>query len=119
MTRIARTFASSLAAFLVAGAVATPVAHAWSSEDVAHPVVAPAKLQKKNGVTVVLFNRSGFYRDIKVAGQTYTMMPHHALSVTAPAGTQVVAAGAGFSNREGTVLVTIYPELKNATVYIN
>lgn len=116
MLRLTRSLASSLAIFLVVSAMA-PAADA-SLGRLFH--LHPAATQSKDArITVQVVNHSALFRDVKVDGHVYTLMPRHGLSITAPAGTAVYAASTGFGYRTGELLLSVTPETRGATVYLN
>ena len=118
MLRLTRTFASSLAILAIAAAMAPATANAWPIGKVFH--VHPATGQTQDArISVKVYNQAYVFRDVKVDGHVYTVMPHHGLVITAPAGTQVYAASTGFSHRRGDLLLTVTPATKDQTVYIN
>ena len=117
MLRITRTLACSLAILIVVGAIAPAGAKASPLGKLLH--LHPGTKTQDTRITVHVFNQTGLFRDVKVDGHTYTLMPHHGLSITAPVGTPVYAASTGYAHRAGELLFTLTPETKGATVYIN
>jgi hypothetical protein len=107
----------SLALLIFAGAVAPVGVNAASFGRILHlhPGGAPAK---DGRITVVLFNNGAMFREVKIDGRNYAVLPHHAISVTASPGTQVLSAGPGEA-RPGEVLVTLDRSVKDATIYLN
>jgi hypothetical protein len=117
MLRITRTLACTLAILIVAGAIAPAGANASPLGKLLH--LHPGTKTQDARITVHVFNQTGLFREVKVDGHVYTMMPHHGIVITALAGTPVYAASAGFAHREGELLFTVSPATKGATVYIN
>lgn len=113
MLRLTRSFAA-----LVLAATLTPVAaYAWPLGKALH--MHPADEPKDGRVTVHVFNYAPIFRDIKVDGQTYTILPHHEVAVTAPAGTQIFAGSSGYGYHRGDLLATVSPETSKDVVALN
>jgi hypothetical protein len=113
MLRITR----SLAIFILVGAITPVAANAASFGRILH--LHPGSAHAADGrITVVLFNNSAMFREVKIDGRNYTVLPRHAISVTASLGTQVISAGPG-NARPGEVLVTLDRSVKDATIYLN
>jgi hypothetical protein len=107
----------SLAVLIFAGAIAPVGADAASLGRILH--LHPGSPHPVEGrITVVLFNNRAMFREVKIDGRNYAVMPHHAISVTALPGTQVLSAGPGAA-RPGEVLVTLDRSVKDATIYLN
>ena len=107
----------SLAAALVLAATLAPsAAFAW-------PVGRMLHFHSKNAnndgrLAVHVYNGATVFYDIKIAGQTYTVLPHHSVLVTAPAGTQIFAATPGLQFHKGDLLATVSPATSNQTVVL-
>jgi hypothetical protein len=118
MLRITRTIASSLALFVVAGAIATPAAIAWSTDGAYHEASYTAQ-KKGASVTFQIFNKADDVQQVKVAEQVYKLDPHSAVKITAPAGAQVIAASDSKSHHNGDVLFEVSTALKGNTASID
>jgi hypothetical protein len=104
--------ANSLAVVLLAGSMAPATDNAWplgrslQSPPIARTSDAP--------ITFRLVNKAGGVRQVKAGGRVYTLMPHDALSITVPEGTEVFAVGKRFGHRDGDLLFAVTPSLKGA-----
>jgi hypothetical protein len=118
MLRMTRVLASSLALFLVAGAVAPATANAWplGKGSHLHPASDPSKVAQ---ISLLIHNRGEAAEEVKVSGQTYTVQPHASVTIKAPVGTQVYAGSAGTGFKSGDLLFSVSPEMKDATVSFN
>jgi len=112
--RIARSLAVPVAAFALA-ATASTSAFAWPHFLTVHrhPSVPDTR------ITVNLFNSNSIARQIKVNDRIYTMQAHQALSIKAPAGTNVYAENAGRLHQKGEVLFPVIPQLQDKTLLLN
>jgi hypothetical protein len=70
-------------------------------------------------VYVTLVNQSTLFRDVKIDGHNYTVMPHELLAIKAPAGTVVYAASSFGRIHRGDTLVALTPSLDHSRVAIN
>lgn len=70
-------------------------------------------------ITVHLSNKSGLVQQVKVGDRRYILMPNGALSITAPAGTDVIAVDNGFKHRAGDKLCSLTPDMNLETVVIH
>jgi hypothetical protein len=70
-------------------------------------------------VNVTLVNQSTLFRDVKIDGRNYTVMPHELLAIKAPAGTVVYAASSFGRIHRGDTLVALTPSLDHSRVSIN
>lgn len=113
-----RVVANSLVAFLLAGSMARASDNAWPLGRFfhSHPIVGQTEDAR---ITFQLVNKGGLVQQVKVAGRIYTLMPHGALSITAPEGTEVFAVGKGFGHRAGDLLFSVTPSLKDDAVSID
>lgn len=118
MLRLIRTLASSLAVIIVAGAIAPVSANASPLGKLLHLHVTGAQIMDAR-ITVQVYNQAPLFRDVKVDGHVYTLMPRHGLSIKAPVGTPVYAASTGFGHRKGELLFTVTPKTKDTTFFIN
>lgn len=107
----------SLAALVFAATLAPCAAYAWPVGKALHLHAEDSKLDGR--LTVHVFNQAVTFRDIKVGEKTYTMLPHHGLVVTAPAGTQIYAASSGFRMHRGDLIATVSPATSNETVLVH
>ena len=108
----------SLAAFILAGAMSPTTANAWPLGRLFH-LHPTANAAADNRITFQLVNKGGLVQHVKVAGRVYTLMPHGALAITAPEGTEVFAMSQGFGHRKGDLLFTVTPALKSDAVSID
>ncbi len=61
-------------------------------------------------LTVTVRNEAEHFRDVRIAGHVYTVMPNHILIVTAPAGTLIYAASnMSPQHSKGSVLASVEP----------
>jgi hypothetical protein len=70
-------------------------------------------------VFVTLENKSPVFRDVKIAGHSYTLQPHDLLTVKGPAGTVVYAASAFGNVHRGDALVELEPSMDHSRVAIH
>ena len=110
--------ANSLAALLLAGSMARASDNSWPLGRFfqSHPATGQTEDAR---ITFQLVNKGGLVQHVKVAGRIYTLMPHGALSITAPAGTEVFAARKGLGHRAGDLLFTVTPSLKDDALSID
>ena len=80
-----------------------------------HPHAASADTR----VSVTLVNDSNAFRDVKVAGQVYTVLSHRAITIKAPIGTVVYAASKTLSYKRGDVMMEVNPKLDKQKIVIN
>jgi hypothetical protein len=74
---------------------------------------------KDTRVYVTLVNQSTLFRDVKIDGRNYTLMPHELLAIKAPVGTVVYAASSFARMHRGDTLVALTPSLDHSRVTIN
>ena len=75
--------------------------------------------KKDTRVFVTLVNKSPVFRDVKIDGRNYTLLPNELLTVKGPTGT-VVYAGSAFGNcRRGDALVALTPSMDHTRVAIH
>ena len=110
--------ANSLAALLLAGSMARASDNSWPLGRFfqSHPATGQTEDTR---ITFQLVNKGGLVKQVKVAGRIYTLMPHGALSITAPAGTEVFAIRKGLGHRVGDLLFTVTPSLKDDALSID
>lgn len=118
MLRITRTVAGSLAILIVAGTIAPAAANAALSDGAYNQVSYNAQKKGAN-VTFQLYNKGEGVQQVKVAGQVYTLQPHSAQKITAPAGSEVYAASESKSHHDGELLFSVTEALKGNTVSID
>ncbi len=70
-------------------------------------------------VTVRIANKGPLFRDIKVDGHVYTILPNKFITITAPAGTSVYTESTGGLHHKGDLLFEVVPQLRGAIVSIN
>jgi DNA-binding beta-propeller fold protein YncE len=113
--RIARSLVVPVAAFALAGTASTS-AFAWPHFfSHRHPGV----LQADTRITVNLFNSNSVARQVKINDRIYTMQPHQALTIKAPAGTNVYAENSGRLHQKGEVLFPVIAQLQDKTLLLN
>jgi len=108
----------SLTAFILAGAMAPATANAWPLGRLFH-LHPTANTAADARITFQLVNKGGLVQQVKVAGHVYTLMPHGALAITAPEGTEVFAISPGFGHRKGDLLFAVTPAMKGDAVSID
>ena len=74
---------------------------------------------KDTRVYVTLVNQSTLFRDVKIDGRNYTLMPHELLAIKAPVGTVVYAASSFARIHRGDTLVALTPALDHSRVTLN
>jgi hypothetical protein len=75
--------------------------------------------KKDTRVFITLVNKSVVFRDVKIDGHTYTLLPHDLLTVKGPAGTVVYAASSFGKVHRGDALVALTPSMDHSRVDIN
>ena len=110
--------ANSLAVVLLAGSMAPATDNAWPLGRSLH-VDSTAARSVDATITFRIVHKGSGVRQVKVAGRVYTLMPHGALSITAPAGTEVFAARKSLGHRAGDLLFTVTPSLKDNALSID
>jgi hypothetical protein len=104
------TFAIAVSLF-VASAHASPLGRL-------HHLHSAAASAKESRISFTLYNRSEMTQDFDIAGQKYTLKPNSELTITAPAGAQVIAETENASHKKGDVLFTVQTTLRNQTVTV-
>jgi hypothetical protein len=105
------------ATFAIALSLFATTAHAWPLGRLLH--LHPAeKSAKDTRISFALYNKSGIIQDVDVAGHKYTLMPNSGVTITAPAGVEVVAQTVGLGHNKGDVLFAVQPSLQSDTVVI-
>ena len=90
-----------------------------SAADINHDLQLQHKNKKDARVFVTLVNKSVTFRDVKIDGHSYTLLPHELLTVKGPAGTVVYAASAFGKYHRGDALVALTPSMDHSRVAIN
>ena len=67
-------------------------------------------------VEVMLYNKADGFRDVKIEGHVYTVMPHQMLDIKAPAGTVVYADSRTLSLKRGDAILTVTDKLNHQRV---
>ena len=70
-------------------------------------------------VSLNLTNNGHSFKDVKIDGTIYTVLPHQSIAVKAPAGTPVYTETTGSLHHKGDVLFAVTPELQGTTVSLN
>jgi hypothetical protein len=117
MLRMTRVSGSLLAVLIFAGAIA-PAANAFPMGKLFHLHPHSAQTQDTR-ITVHVYNKGWIFQDLKVAGKTYTVLPHQGIEIQAPAGTEVYTESTSFAHRKGDLLFAVTPAMKDTTVSIN
>jgi hypothetical protein len=104
-------YASLAVLALSASAVVNPITH------LVHMHPRPA--QADNRISVVLYNNSLTFQDVKIGDHLYTVNARHTLEVKAPAGTVVYAASRSFSHQRGDAILEVTPKVGNQKININ
>ena len=78
-----------------------------------------ASRQLDTRVNLYLYNKGPMFRDVKVDGQVYTVLPHQTLTIKAPAGTAIYTESTGGLHRKGDLLFAVDPRMQNATLSID
>jgi hypothetical protein len=117
MLRMTRVCGSLLAVLVLTGATAS-VANAFPMGKLVslHPHSAQTQDAR---ITVHVYNKGSIFQDLKVAGKTYTVLPHQGLEIKAAAGTEVYAESTSFAHRKGDLLFAVTPAMKDTTISIN
>ena len=117
MLRMTRVSGSLLAVMVLAGAMA-PAANAFPMGKLFHLHPHAARTPDAR-ITVHVYNKGWIFQDLKVAGKTYTVLPHQGVEITAPAGTEVYTESTSFEHRKGDLLFAVTPAMKDTIVSIN
>lgn len=70
-------------------------------------------------VFVTLVNKSPVFRDVRIDGHIYTVMPNNLLTVKGPAGTMVYAASRYGNIRRGDTLLELTPAMDHSRISLN
>jgi hypothetical protein len=98
-------------------ALAVCTAASASAADLNHDFVTTHK--KDARVFVTLVNKGVTFRDVKIDGHTYTLLPHELLTVKGPAGTVVYAASSFGRYHRGDAVVALTPSLDHSRISLN
>jgi hypothetical protein len=105
-------------ALLVFAAMIAPTANASPLDVMFH--LHPRSTQAQDTrVDLEIYNKGYVFQDVKVAGKVYTVLPHSALKIKAPAGTEVYSESTGFGHHKGDLLFAVTPGMKGATISID
>ena len=69
-------------------------------------------------VALSIYNASEHFRDVKIDGHVYTVLPHQGLAVKAPEGTAVYTETTGAMHRKGDMLFAVSQTMQHSTVSI-
>jgi len=111
-----RFIGRSLSVLLVAGVIAPVSGNAWMFHSRTQPSVAQAQKAPDTRINVNFHNAGPIFKDVSVAGQTYTVPADGWLQIKAPAGTAVVAESTGSGHRKGDLLFAVTPKVSNSTI---
>ncbi len=103
--------ALALSASVVSTAAASPLPRLFHLHEHSTPV--------DRRVDFTLMNKSMAFREVNVAGQTYTINGLGTLAIKAPVGTVVYANTTTLEHKRGDVVLQVAPELKGKTVIMN
>ena len=70
-------------------------------------------------VEVTLYNQSTGFRDVKVEGHIYTVLPHQALFIKAQPGVVVYTDSRTLTHKRGDAILTVAPELNHKKVVLD
>ena len=110
--------ANSLAVVLLAGSMAPATDNAWPLGRSLH-VDSTAARSVDATITFRIVHKGSGVRQVKVAGRVYTLMPHGAVSISVPQGTEVFAVSGGFGHHAGDLLFAVKPSLNGDAVSID
>jgi hypothetical protein len=93
-------------------------AHAWPLGRLFHwhPTTAAVR---NSEIYFQLSNGSDLTQEVEVSGGDYALTPKSTLTLAATAGTPVISQSAGKGHREGEILFTVQPTLRNKTVIMH
>jgi hypothetical protein len=112
MLRLTRT----LAAIVLVATLTPAAAYAFPLGKALH--LHPKDSAPDGRVTIQVRNEAPMFRDIKIEGRTYTILPHRGVLVTAPAGTQIFAASTAFGLHRGDLIATVASATENETLVL-
>ena len=93
----------------VASSNAQPLSHLFHL----HPKVSALQDDR---ISVRLYNDRGNFKEVMVNGQSYTVLSHQVLHITAPVGTPVYVGANVPLHHRGDVLFTVAPEMQNQQI---
>ena len=103
---------SFTALLALAASLALPLpAHAWPLGRLLH--LHPASNLSKD-ISFVLLNQTAAVQNVTVGGRNLSLPSHASINLSAPAGTQVMAASAG-----PAMLFIVQPSMRHNTVVIH
>ena len=70
-------------------------------------------------VVLDLYNKGNMFRDVKVNGKVYTILPNQSVTIKAPQGTPVFINSTGALHHKGDLLFSVDPSMKNKVLFIN
>ena len=79
----------------------------------------PKAAQPDTRISVTLVNQAYSFRDVQVAGHTYTVNPSHTLTIKAPAGTVIYAASRTPLLHRGDVVLAVTPQYDHQRIALN
>ena len=79
----------------------------------------PRHAQPDTRVSLTLYNNGISFRDVKIAGHTYTVESHKSISVKAPAGTVIYADSKMVNYKRGDAIVEVSPSTENQKIVLN
>ena len=75
--------------------------------------------KKDARVFVTLVNKDPVFRDVKIGGHIYTVMPNELLTVKGPAGTMVYAASRYGKIQRGDALLELTPAMDHSRISLD
>jgi hypothetical protein len=70
-------------------------------------------------VNMQVYNKGETFRDVKIEGRIYTLLPHQYLNIKAPEGTGIYTNSTGSLHRKGDLLFSVDRSMKNKVLTIN
>ena len=100
---------SSLAVLAMSASAAVP-----SLANLVH--LHPRAARVDNRVALTLYNTAFSFRDVKIDGRSYTVLPNHLLDLHAPEGTRIYADSLTSRYRRGDILLEVTSGLQNQKI---
>jgi hypothetical protein len=70
-------------------------------------------------IVLDVYNKGNIFREVKIEGKVYTVLPHQSLTIKAPQGTPVFINSTGALHHKGDLLFSIDPSMKNKVLSID
>ncbi len=107
---------TSLATAVLSAATCSALAVAAPLPKLIH--MHPHTAQPDGRVSVTLHNPANLFRDVEIAGKTYTIMPDQGITVLAPVGTPIYAASLMTGYRPGDLMLQVGPQDANRKIEV-